>query len=128
MKIKRVYHHYTKCEEFQSCMWKTGVVIDRDAMAKDAVNFMVNTKDFEAAMVEVIGTWPNSCELNFTNPSINHVAWLGQAACAIAIQCPEEITKSAWGNLDKLSQDEANIAAMNLVAKWKEEYWEKSNG
>jgi hypothetical protein len=86
---------------------------------------MSDTDVFEANMMLVVSEWPLSCEANFTNGSINQVAWLGQAAAAIGIECPEDITKLAWGKLEKEKQDLANSAAKRQIKKWKDDYLEK---
>jgi len=79
---------------------------------------------FDNCMGAVISSWPNSCESNFTNASINQVAWLGQAAAALGCGAGEEITKSAWGLLSEDQMAVANAAAKRHIKKWKELYLE----
>jgi hypothetical protein len=99
--------------------------IDQELKIQQCVNFMSDTDVFEAHMMLVISEWPMSCEANFTNGSINQVAWLGQAAAAIGIDSPEDITKKAWGMLSSEKQDLANIAARRQIKKWKDAHLEK---
>lgn len=125
MRIKRIYHHFSKCEEFKSIMWQSSLGIDKTEKINQCALFMSDTDLFSAAMKLAIVEWPKSCEANFTNSGINQVAWLGQAAAAIAIECPEDITKDAWGRLEEEKQMLANNAAKSHIKKWKDDYLEK---
>jgi len=126
MRIKRIYHHFSKCEEFKSIMWQSSLGIDKTEKINQCVSFMSDTDLFSAAMKLVVVEWPKSCEANFTNSGINQVAWLGQAAAAIAMDCPEDITKEAWGKLEEAKQALANNAAKSHIKKWKDDYLEKA--
>ena len=46
----------------------------------------------------------------------------GHAAVAMAIQCPEDIVRLAWGYLTGEQQDLANAAAQRAI-----EFWESKN-
>lgn len=124
MKIKRIYHHFSKCEEFKSIMWQSSLGIDKTEKLNKCQIFMSDTDLFSASMKLVLIEWPISCEANFTNSGINQTAWLGQAAAALAIECPEDITKEAWGMLDSEKQLLANNAAKLHIKKWKDDYLE----
>lgn len=106
-------------------MWQSSLGIDKTEKINQCALFMSDTDLFSAAMKLVIVEWPKSCEANFTNSGINQVAWLGQAAAAIAIECPEDITKDAWGRLEEEKQMLANNAAKSHIKKWKDDYLEK---
>jgi hypothetical protein len=58
-----------------------------------------------------------------TDISQNRRAWIGHAACCMAIKCPEYITRSAWGYLTKEQQDLANAEADRAIA-----WWERNKG
>lgn len=106
-------------------MWQTSLGIDREAKINQCVKFMSDTDVFECFMMTVISDWPLSCEASLTNPQINQIAWLGQAAAAIGIECPEDITKKAWGLLAEEKQIKANEAAKRNIKKWKDDYLER---
>ena len=125
MRIKQVFKHYTQCEEYESAMWKNSIAMDKELKIQQAVNFMSDTDAFEAGMRVVINEWPVSCEVNFTNQSINKVAWLGQASCANTIDCPEDLTKAAWSLLSDYDREKANNAAAKIIKKWTENYLDK---
>jgi hypothetical protein len=73
-------------------------------------------------MMQVINNWHYSCEATFTANVINHQAWLGAAACAVNHNCPEYITKIAWGELNWNQQVEANIIADKVIEYWSNNY------
>ena len=122
MKNKRVFHHFNKCEEYQSNMWKACLPNEKNKLIEAARELMININDFYNAMLKVIKEWVYSCESNFTASSINHQAWIGHAACAIAVNSPEDITRLAWRTLTQEQQDKANEAADKAIAVWKGNY------
>ena len=83
-----------------------------------AINFMRNTNEFGEYMLEVINKWTIACEQNLTNTSINRIAWIGQAACCLAIGCPEHITRKAWHYLEYETQRTADKKAEYAIKLW----------
>lgn len=51
MRIKRIYHHFSKCEEFKSVMWQSSLGFDKKEKAKQCAEFMSDTDLFSAAMM-----------------------------------------------------------------------------
>lgn len=125
--MKRIYHHYSEWEEIGSGMWRIVHGPKREEYLKKAIDFCSNAEIYGKFMMEIIDKWPKSCEQNLTAPSINHQAWIGQAACCFAIGCPEDITRLAWRFLTdkqrKLANDQADLA----IKKWKNEFSKKSD-
>jgi len=120
--MKRIYHHYEKWEEVDSGMWdKASADAERELLSK-AIDFTGNAELYGSFMLKIIEDWPFSCEQAFTNPSMNHLAWVGHAACCLAIGCPEYITRRAWGVLSQKQKDEANEKATNAVYRWTVKY------
>ena len=70
------------------------------------------TKKF---MLRVINEWKFSCEHNLTNPSMNKIAYIGQAACCIYCGAPNTITMKAWNMLDENIKERANRIAKNTL-------------
>lgn len=99
-------------------MW--GSVERRSEWLERAIVFTGDHKLYGSWMVKVADSWKYSCEHNLTKTYINRKAWIGHAAAALAIQCPEDIVREAWGYLTKEQQDLANQQAQNAI-----EYWEK---
>lgn len=116
--MARIYHHYLKCEEFKSGMWKTIPANERQAMIDQSVLLMKDHEAFKNAMFRVIEEWPYSCEANLSASSINHRSWIGQAACAIHHDCPEDLTRLAWRSLTEENQAIANQSADDAKRHW----------
>jgi hypothetical protein len=121
-KIKRVYHHYKLCEEYETNMWKQVPVEDRQDYQDKSRALMLDCDAFEAAMRRAADEWPFSCEVTLTAPTMNHLAWMGHAGCAINHNAPEDITRLAWRTLNEEEQDRANGAASNAIEYWRAKY------
>ena len=121
-KFKRVYHHYTKCEEYQSTMWKDIDSKQKHLLMNLSIDLLSNPDRFYDTCLEIIKNWIYSCEANFTAPTINSQAWLGAAACAINHGANEEVTKLAWRQLTQDQQLEANLIADKVINLWSTNY------
>ena len=120
MKFKRVYHPVKTWEEIAAGMWA-----DEDgmeAMLTRAVEFTGNHALYGSFMRRVVRAWPVSCENALTDYSLNQKAWLGHAACAMAIGCPESITRKAWSYLTDEQQFLANREAEGAIREWRNDY------
>jgi hypothetical protein len=124
-KIKRVFHHHDLWEEAGAGMWRRPTGSERQYLIQKCAEFMDNTDAFREAMYQAIEEWPISCEVNFTNRNNNRQAWLGHAACCIAIECPEEPTRAAWWTLSKAKRDAADAAAAEVIEEWERRYLER---
>ncbi len=118
--IKRIYHPYWLWEEAQHNMW--GHVDDKEKHINDCVELMNDTEKFASYMMDVVNQWEYSCEHNLSNTEYNRRAWLGWAACALAFNCPENITRIAWGKISEEKQNAANNEAEKAI-----KYWETNN-
>jgi hypothetical protein len=116
--MKRVYHHYTKLEEFHAGMWSIVRGEDRQRNIEAAATLMRNPESFRRAMLRATKEWPRSCEHNLTADGANYLAWLGHAGCCIAVQSSEENTRCAWHTLTVTEQRLANEAAAEVLAQW----------
>lgn len=125
MKLKRVYHHHGEWEEIPAGMW--GEVEDRKAWIAKAIAFTGNHKLYGSFMMKVITHWPISCENALTDSSLNQKAWIGHAACALAIGCPEDITREAWGQLTDEQRLLANKEADRAIRMWRYAYGKDRN-
>lgn len=116
--VNRIYHHYSKLEENGAGMWKSFYGEEREEFIKKAFVFTGDAELYGSFMLKVIETWPFSCEHNLTCTEMNRQAWIGHAACCLAIGCPEDITRIAWHMLTKDQQDRANLKADEAIKKW----------
>jgi len=121
--LKRIYHHYSKWEE--TPMWKTVSREQEKILLQKAIEFTGNAKLYGKYMLKAIKLWVISCEHNLTCNGINKQAWIGHAACYIAIECPEYITRLAWRHLTQEQQDEANKMADKAIKLWERNYAKK---
>ena len=120
--MKQVFHHYKDWEEHHHGLWRKVSGAEKEEYLSKAVEFTGNTELYGDWMMKVISEWPVSCEQNLTCSSINRQAWVGHAACCLAIGCPEEVTRLAWWKLTDKQRDEANLKADEAIAKWEEDY------
>jgi hypothetical protein len=120
--MKRKYHHYLKCEEYLTNMWKQVPVEKREQAVLESRDLMLNIPQFTNAMKNVVDNWPYSCEANLTASVINHQAWLGHAGCAFNHDAPEYLTRLAWSMLNEEQQNLANLAADEAKQYWVEKY------
>lgn len=125
MKFERVYHRIDQWEEMRTAMWLP--CENKVDMLQRAVDFTGQPKLYGSFMKKVVEEWPVSCENSLTDYRINRKAWLGHAACAMAIDCPEAITRRAWGLLNDEQRKLANREAERYIIQWEENY-AKSNG
>jgi len=122
LKIKRVFHHYKLCEEYQTNMWKQVPIEDRQMYQDKSAALMIAHDNFEVAMKRAVNEWTFSCEAALTASTMNHQAWMGHAGCAINHNAPEDITRLAWRSLSEEQQTLANLAADRAIEYWRTKY------
>lgn len=120
MKFNRVFHPVMQWEEIAANMW--GEVADAKAMLDQAIAFTADHELYGRFMLRVVCEWPVSCENALTDSSLNQKAWVGHAACAMALNCPEDITRKAWGFLTDEQRLLANKKAESAIRVWRERY------
>ena len=124
--MKKIYHHYESWEDYKAGMYNSLHGKERNIMINKAINFTGNAKLYGEYMLRVIAEWEIACEHNLTDSSLNKKAWIGHAACCMAIGCPEDLTRLAWGCLSFQQQEEANKQADIAIRKWVDENKNKS--
>lgn len=118
MSLNEVWHPFWLWEEMRFNMW--GYVDNRKEWLHKAIEFTGDHVLYGSWMVIVASQWKYSCEHNLTKLDTNRKAWIGHAAAALAIQCPEDIVREAWGYLTDEQREKANHKAQEAI-----EYWEK---
>jgi hypothetical protein len=114
--LPRVWVSIDKWEEIKHNMW--GEVDNRADMLSKAVDFTGNAALYGQFMRRVTNEWPNSCANSLTDYQMNRKAWVGHAACALALGCPEDITRQAWGLLTDEQRLLANAEADRAIHSW----------
>lgn len=126
--ISRVYIPYYAWEETYTSMWRSAE--DRKKSLSVAVKFTGDHKKYGKWMFEVVKRWPVSCVHNLSCRGSNRQAWIGHAACALALDLPEDIVRQAWSLLSEDQQNKANKQADNAIELWEQKYiggpWQKS--
>lgn len=117
------WHPYWAWEELTHNMW--GNVSRRRTWLQIAINFTGDAELYGEWMLKVLEEMPISCEQNLTKAGDKR-AWIGHAAVALAIGCPEDIVREAWGYLTEEQQNDANAKAQFAIDKWRKEYAEKN--
>lgn len=112
------FHHYKNWEDYQNGMFRKVNATDDHWLVGKAILILTAAELCYQQMKRVTTEWPVSSEQNLTNLGQNRRAWLGQAACCIAFNVPEELTKIAWNSMDSASQDRANGIADVVITEW----------
>ena len=99
-------------------MWRKVSKSDEELFLVKAIAFTGDAALYGRHMLRVIREWPISCEQNLTDLSVNRKAWIGHAATCLAIECPEYVTRLAWGHLSNKQQAEANLQAQTAIDEW----------
>ncbi len=114
-----VWHPFTLWEEVSHNMW--GDYPRRATWRQIAAAFTGDADLYGQWMRRVADEWPASCAHNLTKPGDKR-AWIGHAAVAMAIKCPEDIVREAWGDLTDEQRERANNKAAEAI-----DYWRKKN-
>jgi len=116
LSIERIHRPYWEWEESASVMWKS--CADKESALVRAIEFTGDAERYGAAMLRVVDEWPMSCEHNLSDVSQNRRAWIGHAACALEIECPEDIVRAAWHRLTDDQRRAANAVADLAIGEW----------
>lgn len=111
-----IWHPFWLWEELSHNMWDD--VSNRKEWLQKAIEFTGDHELYGSWMLKVADSWKYSCEHNLTKRDTNRKAWIGHAAAAMAIQCPEDIVRQAWGFLSEQQQRLANLRAQEAINYW----------
>jgi len=109
---------YTEWEDWRAGMYREVPVHDELRLKVAAASLLSDANRLAAAMREVTIEWRHASEANLHDPP-NNRAWLGQAACALAAQVPEHLTRAAWGTISDGQRLQANKIADRVIDEWK---------
>ncbi len=117
----RVYHPWWSWECYKAGFFstKTPEGLDKDQAQEKYRDFLSSLPRFEAGIDRVMLEWPNSCEHNLTNPSINRIAWLGQSAMCIETGVPA-VFRGGFKLLSEEQQRAADGVAERRLNEWLE--------
>lgn len=109
-------------------MWRDVTSSEHERYLKLSITFTGDAELYGSWMLKVLDAWPVSCEHNLTDTNQNRRAWIGHAACCLAIKCPEHITREAWGQLTQDQQNKANYQADLAVWEFEDRHETKNCG
>jgi hypothetical protein len=113
----RVYHTWDEWEAFNAGFFNSTPpnrnLSDGACKAMYAA-FLRDIPRFRAAMEGVLRDWPKSTEHNLTNPRMNRIAWLGQAAMCYETGIPAAFC-NGFSLMTAQEQETANLAALDYL-------------
>ena len=117
----RIFHTFDKWEAVPAGFFAPGVKgRTKDDCEAEYGAFLSDSKAFAAGIEKVFKEWPNSCEHNLTNSSMNRIAWIGQAAACVARGLPSTY-RAGFAMLPIDKQTEANALALKYLNIWLKE-------
>lgn len=124
--MKQKFYHYTMWEDYQHGMYDE-VKEGRKERVQKAAYLLSNPELLFEYMTRVANEWKYAAEQTFTNPSINHQAFLGQTACNLYAGIKEDETREAWGQITNEQRYEANKVADKVYENWVKQH-ERAEG
>lgn len=119
--MKRMYHSWDKWEDYKYGFYD-GKIKSKENMINNCKGLFQNLNLFEECLKTIILNWKFSCEHNLSNPGLNKVAYLGQAACALKFEAPNSVSRIGYNILSEKEKNEADKLAMNYLKKWESKY------
>jgi len=114
----RIYHPYWRWEDFKAGFYNNCSGEEKKILITKGIEMFNSEKLTLENMYRTINEWKYSCEHNFTNPSLNKIAYLGQGACCLYANIPSIVTMEIWNMLEKNVQDRANSNAEKVLNHW----------
>ena len=119
--MTRIYHPWDKWEDYKHGFYG-GKDYPRDKTLERYASLLRNSNQFENALIIITTQWKYSCEHNLTNESMNRIAYLGRAACALIYNVPHNICMGGYNLLTSEEQQSADAIAKKYLDKWLEEH------
>ena len=114
----RIFHTFDKWEATAAGFFAPGIKgRTKEECEQEYGAFLGDLEQFREGIIKTFKEWPNSCEHNLTNSSMNRIAWLGQAAACAARGLPSTY-RGGFTALSKNDQDKANALALEMLNKW----------
>lgn len=122
--MERIYHTWEKWECYPAGFYENNPPgnMKNEEAEMFYRDFLADIHLFESQMKRVITEWKFSCEHYLTNPKMNRIAWMGQAAVCIYKGIPSKF-RGGYNLLtdeQKIKADEAALKYINI--------WFKNNG
>ncbi len=117
--MERIYHRWEKWEDYPAGFFENHPPkgLTPDQCQQMYAEFLRDLKRFKKAAYRVIDEWPNACEHNLTNPNMNRIAWMGQAAMCIETGVPAQY-RGGYHLLTLEEQKAADLTALDVINYW----------
>lgn len=113
--VKRVSLPYWMWEDHKAGLYRTLAGPGEDERARELLADSARLLD---AMRQAVQTWPLAAQHQLSNTEQNRRAWLGWAACMVAVGACARATRYAWPRLTEDERVSANHAADVVIAEW----------
>lgn len=117
--MERIFHTWEKWECYPAGFYedKPPKGMEPEDCERIYRDFLANTEEFGATLQKVISEWKYSCEHYLTNPNMNRIAWLGQAALTYRHGIPSRF-RGGYNLLSDDQQKAADEKALEYLNKW----------
>ena len=117
--MERIYHTWDKWECYPAGFYEdrppNGMTVEE---CEEQYRQLLSDVDlFGSVLEKVIVEWKNSCEHYLTNPNMNRIAWLGQAALCYHLGIPSRF-RGGYNLLNPEQQKAADEKALEYLNKW----------
>jgi hypothetical protein len=112
--MRRVFHPWDKWEDYRHNFYGGVKPYEKDNTLQLYASLLKDLSRFEAALKIITSEWKYSCEHNLTNESMNRIAYLGQASCALVYNVPHSVCMGGYN----LLSDSEKKAADDLAGKY----------
>jgi hypothetical protein len=118
----RIYHPWWTWECYKAGFYNSSPPdgLTPEQASEKYRDFLRDLNAFGNAMFRVMLEWPHSCEHFLTNPSLNRIAWLGQASMCIAHGVPS-CFRGGFKLLTPEEQNAADALAEEYLEMWLED-------
>lgn len=114
----QIYHHYKKWEDEKHNFYHNISKVDIEEKTKEIQKMFNDYQILKKCIDHVVKNWEYSMQQNLTNPNINKIAYIGQAAAAYHCKAPSDLTRRVWHTLNAETQDRANKYAKKVYQNW----------
>lgn len=121
--MNRVVHPWHKWECYRDGFYNDNT-LTKEENEKLYMSYFDNTKKFERDMRKITRKWKHSCEHFLLNPTINRVAWIGQACVYVDRGVPRKY-KYSYNMLSTEVKNRNNEAAKRFINEFQAQYTDK---
>lgn len=120
--MKRIFHSFDKWEDLRHNFYGGIMEYKKDNTLQLYADLLRDLSKFEAALQIITRDWTCSCEHNLTNESMNRIAYLGQASCALLHQVPHTVSMGGYNLLTIEEKSKADNMAEKYLNIWLEKH------